>query len=57
MQVPGVLTPQEAQKFIDAAEGQGFEHQGSRGPAFGEAYRCATAEPAAAAQCVGSKRL
>jgi hypothetical protein len=38
-QVPGVLTPHEAQQFIDAAEGLGFEHQGSRGAAYGEAYR------------------
>ncbi|WIA33534.1 hypothetical protein OEZ86_006658 [Tetradesmus obliquus] len=37
--VPGVLSPQEAQQFIDAAEGLGFEHQGSRGAAYGEAYR------------------
>ncbi|KAF6261049.1 oxidoreductase [Scenedesmus sp. NREL 46B-D3] len=37
--VPGVLTPHEAQQCIDAAEGLGFEHQGSRGAAYGEAYR------------------
>ena len=34
--VDGVLTAQEAQRLIQAAESRGFEHQGSRGPAFGE---------------------
>ncbi len=34
-----MLTIQEAQRFIDAAEGMGFKHQSSRGPAFGEAFR------------------
>lgn len=38
-QVPGVLSVTEAQKFIDVAEQQGFQHQSSRGPAFGEAFR------------------
>jgi hypothetical protein len=42
-QVPGVLSLHEAQQFIDAAEGLGFEHQGSRGAAYGEAYRCTPA--------------
>eukprot|EP00878_Enallax_costatus_P004211 GHUV01004441.1.p1 GENE.GHUV01004441.1~~GHUV01004441.1.p1 ORF type:complete len:263 (+),score=95.62 GHUV01004441.1:156-944(+) len=37
--VPGVLTVPEAQKFIDAAESQGFQHHSSRGPAYGEAFR------------------
>jgi hypothetical protein len=37
--VPGVLTTQEAQQLINAAETAGFEHQSSRGPAFGEAFR------------------
>lgn len=39
--VPGVLSVQEAQQLIDAAEACGFEHQSSRGPAFGEAFRYA----------------
>jgi hypothetical protein len=39
--VPGVLSIPEAQQFINAAEALGFEHQSSRGPAFGEAFRCA----------------
>jgi hypothetical protein len=38
--VRNVLSPQESQWLIDAAEALGFEHQGSRGPAFGEAFRC-----------------
>lgn len=37
--VEGVLTLQEAQGFIDAAEALGFSQQGSRGSAFGEAFR------------------
>lgn len=37
--VPGVLSIQEAQQLINAAESAGFEHQSSRGPAFGEAFR------------------
>ena len=35
-QVEGVLTVAESQRFIDTAESIGFEHQSSRGPAFGE---------------------
>lgn len=35
-QVQGVLTPSEASRLIQAAETRGFEHQGSRGAAFGE---------------------
>lgn len=35
----GVLTAEEAQRLIEAAESRGFEYQGSRGPAFGEAIR------------------
>lgn len=38
-QVAGVLTVQEAQRFIDAAESLGFQHQSSRGAAYGEAFR------------------
>jgi len=34
--VDDVLTREEARKIIEAAELQGFEHQSSRGPAFGE---------------------
>lgn len=40
-QVPGALSIAEAQAFIDGAERAGFEHQGSRGAAYGEAFRCA----------------
>jgi len=36
VKVEGVLTITESQQFIDAAERTGFEHQSSRGPAFGE---------------------
>lgn len=32
----GCLTPDEASKFIKAAESIGFQHQGSRGAAYGE---------------------
>ena len=32
----GVLTPAEAERLIAYAEGKGFEHQSSRGPAHGE---------------------
>jgi hypothetical protein len=39
MQVSGVLTVPECQAFIDAAESLGFQHQGSGGPAAGEAFR------------------
>jgi len=35
----GLLTPEESKRYIEWAEGMGFEHQGSRGAAFGEAYR------------------
>lgn len=38
--VPGVLTVVEAQELINAATRLGFEHQSSRGPAYGEAFRC-----------------
>lgn len=37
--VPGVLNVAEAQQLINAAEACGFEHQSSRGPAYGEAFR------------------
>ena len=37
--VPGVMTTAEAQRWVDAAEAAGFEHQGSRGAAYGEAFR------------------
>jgi hypothetical protein len=37
--VPGVLSLAESQAFIDAAERIGFQHQGSRGAAYGEAFR------------------
>lgn len=33
------LSPTEAENFIVAAERVGFQHQGSRGAAFGEAFR------------------
>ena len=36
-----MLTPQECTELIQAAEAHGFEHQGSRGPRFGEV--CAAA--------------
>jgi hypothetical protein len=39
LQVPGLLSIPEAQAFIDAAEALGFQHQSSRGPAYGEAFR------------------
>ncbi|KAK9823754.1 hypothetical protein WJX72_005176 [[Myrmecia] bisecta] len=38
-QVEGVLSAQEAGAFVKAAESIGFQHQASRGPKFGEAYR------------------
>ena len=38
-QVPGCLTQGEADKLVAAAEAVGFQHQGSRGAAFGEAFR------------------
>lgn len=34
--IDGVLTVEEAQRLVEAAESRSFEHQGSRGPAFGE---------------------
>lgn len=36
MQIPGVLTRQEADKFVAAAEAVGFQHSTSRGAAYGE---------------------
>lgn len=37
--IPGCLTTKEAEQFIAAAEAVGFQHQSSRGPAYGE-VRC-----------------
>lgn len=37
--VPGVLSQAEAARFVETAEARGFEHQGSRGPKYGEAFR------------------
>jgi hypothetical protein len=37
--VPGALSPAEAASFVAAAEALGFAPQGSRGAAFGEAFR------------------
>lgn len=37
--IPNYLTAAESKAFIEAAEKIGFSHQGSRGPAYGEAYR------------------
>ena len=34
--VDGLLTHAEAQRMVAYAEGKGFEHQSSRGPAHGE---------------------
>ncbi|KAL4457534.1 hypothetical protein ABPG75_012399 [Micractinium tetrahymenae] len=39
IQIPGVLTRQEAEKFVAAAEAVGFQHSTSRGAAYGEAFR------------------
>lgn len=39
LQVDGVLTEAEAARFVETAERNGFEHQGSWGAAFGEAHR------------------
>ncbi len=39
MQVSEFLTIEECQGFIKAAEARGLEHQGSLGPAMGEAFR------------------
>lgn len=36
--VDGVLTVEEAERIVEAAESTGFEHQSSRGPAFGEVH-------------------
>ena len=36
VKVDGVLTEAEAARFVETAERNGFEHQGSRGAAFGE---------------------
>ncbi|XP_059304880.1 uncharacterized protein LOC132056619 isoform X1 [Lycium ferocissimum] len=37
--VQNFFTPAESQAFVKAAESLGFVHQGSLGPAYGEAYR------------------
>ncbi|KAJ6840084.1 uncharacterized protein M6B38_312600 [Iris pallida] len=37
--IPYFLTSTEARAFIEVAESLGFTHQGSLGPAYGEAYR------------------
>ena len=37
--MPGCLTEAEADQLIAAAEAIGFQHQSSRGPAYGEAFR------------------
>eukprot|EP00887_Chlorella_sp_A99_P002839 scaffold6.g2839.t1 len=37
--LPEALTTTEASAFVAAAEAIGFQHQGSRGAAYGEAYR------------------
>ncbi|KFK26798.1 hypothetical protein AALP_AA8G294900 [Arabis alpina] len=37
--VENCLTADESKGFIQIAESLGFTHQGSRGPAYGEAYR------------------
>lgn len=39
IQVENFFTPAESKAFVKAAESIGFVHQGSRGPAYGEAYR------------------
>lgn len=39
LQVRGCLTESEARRFVETAESLGFQHQGSRGPAYGEAFR------------------
>ncbi|XP_059304881.1 uncharacterized protein LOC132056619 isoform X2 [Lycium ferocissimum] len=39
IQVQNFFTPAESQAFVKAAESLGFVHQGSLGPAYGEAYR------------------
>ncbi|XP_020531318.1 uncharacterized protein LOC18447815 isoform X2 [Amborella trichopoda] len=37
--IPDILTAAESRAFITVAESMGFSHQGSLGPAKGEAYR------------------
>ncbi|CAA7038782.1 unnamed protein product [Microthlaspi erraticum] len=37
--VENCLSPDESKGFVKIAESLGFTHQGSRGPAYGEAYR------------------
>ncbi|XP_068651288.1 uncharacterized protein [Aristolochia californica] len=37
--IPNFFTAAESKAFVDAAEAAGFMHQGSLGPAKGEAYR------------------
>eukprot|EP00243_Klebsormidium_subtile_P004353 TRINITY_DN18335_c0_g1_i1.p1 TRINITY_DN18335_c0_g1~~TRINITY_DN18335_c0_g1_i1.p1 ORF type:complete len:307 (+),score=3.21 TRINITY_DN18335_c0_g1_i1:20-940(+) len=37
--VRGVFSEAECHRFVEAAESRRFQHQGSRGPKFGEAYR------------------
>ncbi|GAQ86901.1 2-oxoglutarate (2OG) and Fe(II)-dependent oxygenase superfamily protein [Klebsormidium nitens] len=37
--VQGVFSEAECHRFVEAAETRRFQHQGSRGPKFGEAYR------------------
>lgn len=39
IQVQNFFTPVESKAFVKAAEAIGFVHQGSLGPAYGEAYR------------------
>lgn len=39
MQVQNFLSSIESQAFVKVAESVGFVHQGSLGPAYGEAYR------------------
>lgn len=39
VQVPGCLTESESRRFIETAERLGFQHQGSRGAAYGEVTR------------------
>ncbi|KAL3162987.1 hypothetical protein ABBQ32_009419 [Trebouxia sp. C0010 RCD-2024] len=38
-QVDGVLTEAEASRFVQTAESIGLKHQGSKGSAYGEAFR------------------
>lgn len=39
LQVPNYLSIKECEAFIQCAVSLGFQHQGSRGPAYGEAFR------------------